>query len=194
MTIERTVNYKMCRACKGKFCCQEHSGIYAPSDFPFELTVSNIKRLLNEKKASISSCIFADEPDKIYLYLSVPEVGKGPIDLFTLPTPCSYWNPETGCKFKRVDKRPWSCATLEPSSDGCIQHYSPDKVLKDWMPYQKKLEKVILKLTGKTPKEIVKQDAEVAYISLRNLSALCKILPEKYYTYQLYLRALGYTI
>lgn len=198
MTIERTakrsVNYKMCKRCKGKYCCQEHSGIYSPSDFSEELTISFIKQLLEEKKACISSCVFSDEPQKIYLYLCVPEIGKGPIDLFSLPAACSFWNPETGCKFKRVNQRPWSCATLVPDTDGCIRYYSPEDVVKDWMPHQKKLEKVVVQLTGKSSKDVLKQNAASSYPALKDISKQYQTLPKKYYGCAVYLRSLGYQL
>lgn len=199
MTIERTVNYKLCRACKGKNCCAVHGGLYRPSDFS-DLSKKSIKKLLDNGTVSISSCAFIDDPSKIYLYLCVPEIGKGAIDLFSLPAPCSFWSPETGCKFKRVDKRPWGCAVMQPNKKGneCVQHYTVEQLLKDWYPYQKKLTQVVQELTHKSVRFNIAKAAEEAYPQLRNILLLHSNLtqsleiPNKYISSYLYLKALGY--
>lgn len=199
MTIERTVNYKLCRACKGKNCCAVHGGLYRPSDFS-NLSQDSIKKLLDNGIASISSCAFVDDPSKIYLYLCVPEIGKGPIDLFSLPAPCSFWSAETGCKFKRVDKRPFGCAVMQPNKkkSECVQPYTVEQLLTDWLPFQKKLTKAVISITHKSVKDNVSIAADEVYPKLKDILYLHNNLmkkfeiPKEYVSTFLYLQALGY--
>ena len=69
---------------------------------------------------------------------------------------------------------------------------SIEDVLKDWQPYQKKLEKVVVQLTGKSSAYLIQKDAEKAYPELKKILNVYQKLPQKYYSFYVYLLSLGY--
>jgi len=205
MTIEETTfkiynKARRCSACKGKNCCQRCGGFFSPTyDLKGDVTISSITKMLESGIASISSCLLLDtekrEESKFYLYLRTPEIGKGAIDLLSPTTGCALWNEEKGCTLGNVRKRPYGCATLVPASPKCYAQYTDAIMLRDWLPYQSVLKKVVFEYTGKSFSKVLKEEAESLYPMIKE--EVARYIGPQYMPYAListysFLSVLGY--
>lgn len=144
------VNKGICEECGG-VCCKNAPCHFAPSDFS-DLTFRGLKRVI-DTKGYITIVKIAMYPyacarpvgDPPYHYvLRVKRHGDSNAYLIEDKTslkPCSLLT-RKGCLLK-FDDRPMGAKKLVPREDyRCLQLYSMEKCMEEWLPYNKTLKRL----------------------------------------------------
>lgn len=135
----RIENKDICSECGGK-CCKECGCSYAPSDFKDELTFEKVMEKIASGTTSICA-IFAWSHEghmktlHPILLLKERDIGKGDIDLISIPTGCGSLT-DTGCPYD-LSSRPLGGACLIPNeSHNCPKSVSTKELARMWQPYK----------------------------------------------------------
>lgn len=155
----------LCEICGGK-CCKTSGCMYFPSDFP-NLSFHNVCDALESGRVSLCTNFDMDFSKRNIkaspiLYLKSREVGKGKIDLFSVPTQCASLESD-GCFFN-LDNRPSGGAIIVPKmSNGkfaCEHPISKEKQIELWMPFTRNLKKVAEHYLDGSLEDAIKKDVE----------------------------------
>lgn len=184
------LNKKRCSDCKG-LCCKRNGCMYLPEDFS-SMEYESLFNVINEGNISINVSIFdffaSNELCKkynlfnetpyeksfwsYYLYLRARNINNGIISFFEDESPCSMLD-DKGCKYSD-NERPSLGLSLVPEKrkgEGCkqIAYKYIYEVMYDWIKYQDVLEKIVLKVTGKSSWNLLVEKSELdptGYLSL----------------------------
>lgn len=169
MTLTKTEDKDICKACGGK-CCKACGCNYASFDFPAINQAALIEALESGHISIIARLDFQFTPSgkpfaSPILYLRERNIGHNAIDLVNISSTCGSLT-EVGCPYD-IDNRPYGGAVLKPNYPGvCNSHDAQDIVCDSWMPYQNILRKIVKRYTGKTVEEKIKEDVENLYYKI----------------------------
>mgnify|MGYP001863978402 CR=1 FL=1 len=142
----------LCRKCGGK-CCKRNGCAYAIEDFA-EITKKGIMQKLEHEASIRATFEISNYGATPVLFLESRGKGKGPVNLFSLPTSCALLT-DQGCLYK-IEDRPTGGILLLPKEDEkhelcCeIDEHAQAILLKGWLKYQKLLNKLVKYYTGNT--------------------------------------------
>ena len=156
-------NKELCSRCGGK-CCKKSGCDYSVNDFS-DKTLAGFIEILNEGNISIVSSIrFSRNRDgkllvEPILYLRARNINRDVIDLFSMKTTCSMLT-DKGCSYDSKH-RPSGGLNLIPSeTHKCYPYKDPLSIVEGWHSYQRILEKIVKKYTGKSVYDKLKEDIE----------------------------------
>ncbi len=162
-------NLDICKKCGG-FCCKKSGCDYLPRDFS-DLSFNGLYQKLQEGNISIVASLgFEKLPNgkliaNPFLYLRARNKNREIIDLFSMKTTCSMLT-EGGCSYSH-NERPFMGKNLVPASEQkCFPLEDPNKLMDDWMSYQKVLSKIVKRMTGMTVEEKLSEDVEQLFMDL----------------------------
>ena len=158
-------NLDICRECGG-MCCIKCGCDYAVSDFKDHSYKALLESLSIGDKSivsmidfrTLSNGKFIAEPT---LYIRARNVNRDIIDLISMKTRCSLLLGD-GCSYD-YEHRPFGGRNLKPAmyeDGGCRPIVNPIVYLKEWLPYQKQLGKIVKLYTGKSVIEKISEDVE----------------------------------
>jgi len=153
-------NKELCKKCGGH-CCQMGGCEYFVSDFT-DLSFKALDSILKEGRVCISAIPqFGIVNRKIictpFLTLRARNIGRDIIDLLSFETQCASLTKD-GC-FYDFEHRPSGGKHLIPRPNKkCSIDYDPKEKMKEWMPYQNALRKLVKKYTGKSAEVKFKED------------------------------------
>ncbi len=157
------INHDLCKACGGKCCL--HSGCsYSPTDFG-TITLARLKEKLESGLASIVAQFDIFEDGVSYhLAIRSRNLDRGIVDLFSAKNTCCALG-ENGCTFSD-DERPYGGISLVPKENfQCENLYSDQIAYKEWLPYQKLLERLVRLYTNMGSSEKLREDIiQAAYL------------------------------
>lgn len=145
-------NKDICTKCGGK-CCKHCGCLWFPSDFK-EISFSSIEKILEDGSSSIvgTPIVVQDrtrlKTTGVTLSLRARNVGKGAIDLISLPSSCGSLT-ENGCKFD-FKNRPSGGKHLIPTKDmkSCYEDFNVLAIERKWYTYNKILSRLVKRYTG----------------------------------------------
>lgn len=162
-------NQELCKVCGGR-CCKNGGCAYLSEDFE-ELKVDYIMEVLKSGRISIAASLdFSYTKNGVpfanpTLYLREREINRGEIDLISIRSQCVSLE-EDHCHYE-ILKRPTMGATMEPNyPHQCKSSISTEDFIANWEPYQKVLERVVKRITGKSVDEKIKEDVENLFFKL----------------------------
>jgi hypothetical protein len=141
-------NTTLCTKCGGK-CCKHNGCHFSPEDIKVEITLENLKALIDEGNISIECWDGDPRTDDCsgvsvyYLRMRTQiKFTKSPIvhASWGFET-CVLWT-EKGCPLKFED-RPKGARMLIPKENGCEGLYTNQHAAIDWIPYQEILIKLV---------------------------------------------------
>ncbi len=158
--MEELENKELCKSCGGK-CCKAGGCLWFPSDFK-TITLDSIDELLKDGSSMIvGTPNVVENRGKfsivgVSLSLRARNVGKGPIDLISLPTQCASLT-EAGCKFD-FEHRPSGGKHYIPYKDEngelkCHEDFEVRDIEKEWYVHNKILSRLVKRYTGLSPME-----------------------------------------
>lgn len=159
----------LCASC-GK-CCIKCGCDYFPSDFE-KIDIETIEKVLDEGRTSvIAYLIFKEINGKLIvepmLYLRARNIYRPEIDLLSLKTACASLESE-GCHFT-IEERPSGGALLIPRPNlECYYEIDRDTEMRKWHKYQKALQRIVKRRTGKSVHEKLREDVENLFLALLN--------------------------
>lgn len=96
-------------------------------------------------------------------YITIKRKKYKSVDLLSLKTTCASLN-ENGCKYDK-EHRPSGGRMLIPMENNKCYNENPDLKIQEWLSYQKILERVIKRITGKSSLECLKEDVKNLFIN-----------------------------
>ncbi len=154
-------NKEICKECGGK-CCKKCGCDYLPKDFEDLSTNGLLERITGGGDISIISTLnisILPNGKKVIdsiLLLRERNINRPIVDLLSYKTSCASLT-EQGCKYD-FEHRPSGGKNLIPRENGkCYDPTSLNKV-EVWLSYQKVLQRVVKRITGKTVEECLKED------------------------------------
>lgn len=163
--MERIEDREICKKCGGR-CCKKSGCDYFVEDFE-SLKIGDLISVLERGNISVVSTLrftYAKNGKLIcipHLYLRARNQNREVIDLLSMKTRCVNLTDE-GCSLSLKD-RPSGGANL-PVSKNMDCHYPNSDYLLDnikrWTPYQKVLERIVKRLTGKSVNAKLREDVE----------------------------------
>lgn len=161
--FEKIENRNICAECGGE-CCKGGGCAYLSTDFE-ALKTEVIEEALATGRLSITASLkFEYTKNGIptanaILYLRARNIGKGEIDLVSVPTACASLE-EKGCHFD-INSRPSDGAAIIPDANKkCQSIITRNELLTTWLPYQGTLRRIVKRHTGKTVEAQVREDIE----------------------------------
>lgn len=160
---------KLCASC-GK-CCIKCGCDYFPSDFE-KIDIESIENVLDEGRTSvIAYLIFKEINGKLIiepmLYLRARNIYRPEIDLLSLKTACASLE-SNGCHFS-IEERPSGGALMIPRPNlECYYEIDRDAEMQKWQKYQKVLQRVVKRRTGKSVHEQLREDIENLFLAILN--------------------------
>lgn len=173
-------NLDICGKCGGK-CCKKSGCDYYPEDIKTS-AYKEILEILECGNISIVSLLVINEYKgkmlvEPFLYLRARNIDRDVIDLFSFKKQCSMLG-DDGCKYS-FEERPTGAKMLIPKENGMCSRDSEEinKFKEKWAPYQKTLSKIVKKITGMTPDEIIIEDFKKVLIDVceENLEGVSEI-------------------
>jgi len=148
-SAQRVEDLDLCARCGGR-CCKESPGRFAPTDFERsgDFDISRVENLLHEGRASIVIGLIKalNSPMAPIFMLKYRGKGKGELEFFCSDVECIGLTAQ-GCSFS-LDERPFECAAIVPSPEGCCT-LPGDLHMEDlWAPYQDALHVLITNRAG----------------------------------------------
>lgn len=177
--MEKTEDKSICAKCGG-YCCKKCGCDYFVTDFE-SMKIDYLINVLNEGRTSIiaflnfkrlNNGILICEPT---LAMRARNVNRGPIDLLSFKTTCASLESD-GCYFD-LEHRPSGGATLIPGENmTCYNSIDKIEELLKWQPYQKVLERIVKRFTGKSVHAKLKEDVENLFydIIMQNFDGVMK--------------------
>jgi Fe-S-cluster containining protein len=168
--MENTENKDLCSECGG-MCCKKSGCDYATRDFT-TINKNKLAEVLSEGNTSIVAALqFKRIKEKLivipFLYLRVRNVNRDVVDLLSMKTTCSMLT-ENGCSYSYED-RPSGGINLVPSKNlTCYPLEKPQDIVKSWESYQRILERLVKRLTGKSVEEKLAEDVEELFLNILN--------------------------
>ncbi len=165
-------NKELCKICGGA-CCKKCGCDYWPQDFP-NLTTNELLNVLEQGEVSVVSVLqihFNKNRIPIgitpTLLLRARNINRPVIDLLSLKTTCAALR-ENGCKYES-DKRPTGGRLLKPQEKRINQvcmgtPENMQKTLEEWLRYQKVLERVVKRFSGKNVMECLRENIRQLFI------------------------------
>lgn len=156
--MSRIEDKDICNECGGK-CCKERGCSYAPSDFKDGLTLEKVLEKIATGTVSITMiCGWIQEDDKTTLHpvllLKEKDIGKGDIDLVSIPTGCVSQT-DTGCPYD-FDSRPLGGACVIPNKAHlCSRTISTEELASMWEPYKEIMLKALQLIGEDSPDNIL---------------------------------------
>lgn len=163
-------NKELCKQCGGK-CCKKCGCDYLPKDFS-DLSTNGLVEKILEGNISIVSILtinkFPNGGETItpILLLRERNINRSSIDLLSLKTTCASLN-ENGCKYD-LERRPSGGKMLIPMENNKCYNENPNLKIQEWLSYQKILERVVKRITGKSVDECLKEDVKNLFIDCLN--------------------------
>lgn len=155
-------NKELCKKCGG-ICCKKCGCDYYVEDFT-SFEINYLQKLILENNISIvSTADFHKLPNGRLtlipiLYLRARNVDRGPVDLLSLKKQCSLLT-DNGCSYTK-EQRPSGGLNLIPKESGCENLRDQMELIKEWSKYQKVLQRLVKRITGKNVDEVLREDAE----------------------------------
>lgn len=162
-------NKELCANCG--MCCIKCGCDYFPPDFE-KIDIETVERILDDGRTSIIAyLIFKEIKGKLIidpmLYLRARNIYRPEIDLLSLKTSCASLE-DDGCHFS-IEERPSGGALLIPRPNlECYYEIDRDAEMQKWQKYQKVLQRVVKRRTGKSLHEKLKEDAENLFLAILN--------------------------
>lgn len=173
------VDKEICKECKGA-CCKRTGCIYLPEDFhsmEYEYLLELIKKgnisinldifkihgtldLYNKFKIS-DVTPFNQDLWSFYLYLRARNINSDIIDFLGKEGTCSMLT-ENGCSYKDSE-RPSLGLSLIPQKNGDCKQIAKQytyQIMFDWIKHQDVLNKIVFKLSNKSPLDLFKEACE----------------------------------
>jgi len=154
-------NKELCKKCGGK-CCKKCGCDYMPKDFS-EFTTNAILEIIMKGDISVVAILSitvlenGKECLEPVLLLRARNKNRPIVDLLSFKTTCASLT-ESGCKYD-YESRPSGGKNLIPEENGgCYQLEDPKVILNEWRRYQKILERIVKRITGKSVDECIKDD------------------------------------
>lgn len=169
--MERIEDLSICKECGG-YCCKKSGCDYFVSDFnnfKLEYLEDRLKEGYISIIASLDISRTKDGKLCILPILSMRARNKGRdiIDLLSLKTTCMSLT-DNGCKYS-FDKRPSGGACLIPKrGEPCYSTVDRISELKKWIPYQKVLQRIVKRYTGKSVDAKLREDVIKLFEDLYN--------------------------
>lgn len=160
-------NEELCKQCGGK-CCKKCGCDYLPRDFKDLSTNGLVDKILEGNISIVSTLTISKLPnggEAITPILLLRERNKNRpmVDLLSLKTTCASLL-ETGCKYDK-EHRPSGGRMLIPMENNECYNENPDLKVQEWLSYQKILERVIKRITGKSAQECLREDVLNLFIN-----------------------------
>lgn len=160
--MEKYEDKEICKNCGG-ICCKKCGCDYFVSDFE-SMKLDYLEEVLQSGYISIIASLCFNEsknglliPNPI-LSLRARNINRSEIDLLSLKLPCASLN-EDGC-IHDITKRPSGGSALIPKENmNCYSKIDRLEELKNWLPYQNILERLVKRHTGLTVPAKLKEDA-----------------------------------
>ena len=155
-------NKELCKECGG-LCCKKCGCDYYIEDFEsFEIDYLQ-KRILENNISIVAAVDFRRISNgKLtmvpLLYLRARNVDRGPVDLISLKKQCSLLT-DTGCTYTK-EERPSGGLNLIPKIGGCENLRDQLEMIKEWNKYQKILQRIVKRITGKSVDAVLREDVE----------------------------------
>lgn len=163
-------NYKnedldLCSKCGG-MCCKKCGCDYGIVDFE-DRTYNGLKESLDKGDKSIVAVLnFKPLKNDRYivdpvLYIRARNINRCVVDLISMKTSCAELM-ENGCKYD-YDHRPLGGRNLKPrelDEGGCYSIIPRIDIMKQWIPYQKQLRKLVKYYTGMSVDKKIRIDVE----------------------------------
>lgn len=167
------VNSEICKNCGGK-CCKHCGCSYSVDNFKL-LSLKELKEKLEEGKTSIiSQFVISKKNVSYYLQLRARNLDRDIVDLFSIKNTCSSLTP-TGCSFTKEERPQAGLLFIPKENNNCYGYYTNEIAYKEWINYQKVLEKLVRQYTNKSSLEKLKEDiTNVAYTLTYNHTVLTK--------------------
>lgn len=168
MAIDAHENKDICAKCGGK-CCKSGGCQYLPEDFE-DLSIDYLEKKLKEGNISITSVqefgqVGKNKTISHMLYLRVRNENRDIIDLISPRTRCSLLT-DTGCPFT-ADERPSGGKNLIPgANDTCTYQMEPEDFIYSWQKYQKILQRLVQRISGKSVNANIKSDVYELFIKI----------------------------
>jgi len=181
--MEKTENRNLCAECGG-YCCKKCGCDYFVSDFE-NMKLDYLIDVLNTGRVSVVSFLdFKTLPTgKIIcnptLYLRARNINRDEIDLLSFKTTCASLE-ENGCYYD-LEHRPSGGSTLIPrvidEEFACYNEIDKLEELKKWNAYQKVLERLVKRFTGKSVQAKLKEDVENLFYNIlcQNYEGVMKV-------------------
>lgn len=163
-------NKELCKQCGGK-CCKKCGCDYLPKDFS-DLSTNGLVEKILEGSISIVSALNINklpnggETITPILLLRERNINRSSVDLLSLKTTCASLN-ENGCKYD-LEHRPSGGKMLIPMENNKCYNENPNLKIQEWLRYQKILERVVKRITGKSVDECLKEDVKNLFIDCLN--------------------------
>lgn len=159
-------NSKICPKCGGR-CCKKSGCDYLPNDFQDMSTNALVAKLLEGHISIVSTLkIGTDKNNNIEILpiLSLRErnVNRPIVDLLSLKKRCSALK-EDGCMYD-YQHRPTGGKNLIPQENGKCYDLNANYKIEAWLSYQKILQRVVKKITGKSVSECLKEDVKNLFL------------------------------
>ena len=155
----------LCSKCGG-MCCKKCGCDYGITDF-YDRTYNGLKESLDKGDKSIVA-VLNFKPLKNggniiepILYIRARNINRGVVDLISMKTSCAELM-ESGCMYD-YEHRPLGGRNLKPRElelGGCYPIISRIDIMKQWVPYQKQLRKLVKHYTGMSVDKKISMDVE----------------------------------
>lgn len=161
-------NKELCAKCGG-ICCKKCGCDYYVEDFD-SFEIDYLQKVILENNISIVACTEFRRlaTGKLIiiplLYLRARNVDRGPVDLISLKKQCSLLT-DLGCSYPK-EKRPAGGLNLIPKENGCENLRNPVEMIKEWIKYQKVLQRLVKRITGKSVDMVLREDAENLFFDI----------------------------
>lgn len=163
-------NKILCATC-GE-CCKNSGCEFSASDFSM-VSFQELQKYLDQGLISIACDISFNRRQEMMatLYVKMRNVGHDAIDFLQItPAPCIALRND-GCPFD-FNHRPSGGKYLIPKKNK--ECYYLKEVFPSWLPYQNLLRQLVIKYTGLTPEEKLRERIEDIFYNFFQLSALDK--------------------
>lgn len=150
------VNGEICRDCGGE-CCKHCGCSYSIDNFKI-LSLKELKEKLEEGKTSIVSQFVINRKNvSYYLQIRARNLDRDVIDLFSIKNTCASLTPN-GCSFKEEERPQAGLLFIPKENNQCYGYYTNETAYKEWINYQKVLERLVRQYTNKSSLEKIKED------------------------------------
>lgn len=178
--MEKVENKELCSECG--YCCLKSGCDYFVCDVPNN-TIQDIESMLDTGRVSIIATLRFTQLPKgnmaitPILSLRARNQGRGEIDLLSMKTKCASLQ-DGGC-FYTLEERPSGGAALIPKKNRkCKSSVDKLEELQKWLPYQKNLERIVKRRTGKGVYSKLKEDVENLFYAIY-ISDFDGVMPEE---------------
>lgn len=161
-------NKNLCATC-GE-CCKNSGCEFSATDF-FKVDVQELQKYLDQGLISIACDVAMTTGGQIIatLFVKMRNAGQGPIDfLQIIPSPCHALK-YNGCPFD-FNHRPSGGKFLIPMKNK--ECYPLKNVSSSWRPYQNILRQLVIKYTGLTPEEKLRERIEDIFYQFFQLDGI----------------------